>query len=138
MEKVTFSGIRMKVVLEGEKWTPYIRCPVDGTEILLEEDGNIILQDCEHLHWLYPDDPSEPTQRYNDDELDEYADFDDFLKRRYITTIMTGQRKLYLAWFVDRPAEGGFSVRDGRLPHDGRKQWVFFLPPGFEDNLPIQ
>jgi len=105
---LTFSGIRMKVRLEGASSIVSLRCPLDDTVLLISNEDDVTLQNCEHFRWHGgPDEIIENEKNENEGDNDEEDEesWNEVLNS-YIAKVSIGGAAFYLLHLEKALKEG--------------------------------
>jgi len=92
-----FSGIRMKVRLEGAGAMGILRCPTDNETLLTFNEDDITLKDCQHFRWHGGPDEDEIVENKEDEnEEEDEESWNEVLKQNYIAKVSVGDAAFYL------------------------------------------
>ena len=89
----------MKVRLEGASSIVSFRCPLDDTVLLISNEDDVTLQNCEHFRWHGgPDEIIENEKNENEGDNDEEDEesWNEVLKQNYIAKVSVGDAAFYL------------------------------------------
>jgi hypothetical protein len=91
-----FSGICMKIRLEGASSFGYLKCPEDGNELLVFHEDDVTLQSCEHYRWHAGPNSDDESNVNENDKDEEGEDWNEILRDNHIAAIEVEGAKFYL------------------------------------------
>ena len=88
----------MKVRIQEAGSMGYLRCPLDNTVLLIFNEDDVTLQNCEHYRWHGGPDEDEivENEKNENEEESEEEDWDEVLKHNYIAKVSVEDGAFYL------------------------------------------
>jgi len=86
----------MKVRLEGTGASSVLRCPLDNTVLLIHNEDDVTLQNCEHYRWhVGPDDLNLDENKEDENEEEDEESWNEVLSN-YIAKVSVEDGAFYL------------------------------------------